>query len=191
MKRFLAILLVCLALCAACAMGASAKVDPNAIQQCIFLVDTKAANGFGHCALVLADKNSNGVLYSYQTGGLWKSSLSPGQLRQFLKDGLIPNAISHFQFNRVIQFDILPAEGRRMYDHAEKNEFRDFYMYASFFTSLIPVGDNCLTFARSVMTAGSQKYNFLYPFGVPVFTFYTLQLTLRLNSVPYTIYNPG
>jgi len=196
MKRFLSALLVCLALCAACAMGVSAAenkaFDPGAIQQCMFLVDTNPAiGGFGHCGMVLVDKNSNGILYSFQTGGLWQRSVSPAQLKQFLKDGLIPKAESKFQFDRVVAFDVLPEEGRRMYDYAANHEFRDFYMYASFFASLIPVGDNCLTFVHSTMAAGSQKYRFLYPFGVPLFAFDTLQLKLKLNSVPYTTYYPG
>jgi len=196
MKRFLSILLVCLVVCAACAMGASAaeKVvfDPGAIKQCMFLVDTNPAiGGFGHCGMVLVDKNGNGMLYSFQSGGLWYSSNSPAQLKQFLKDGLIPDAESKFQFDRVIVFDVLPEEGRKMYDYAANLEFRDFYMYASFFTSLIPVGDNCLSFVHSTMAAGSRKYNFLYPFGVPIFSFYTFQLNLKWYSIPYTIYYPG
>jgi len=192
MKRFLSVLLICLALCAACAMGVSAAAfDPGSVQRCIFLNDTTTANGFGHCGMVLVDKDGNGLLYSFQTGGLWQMTLSPGQLKQFKKDGLIPNALSQFQFDRAIEFDVLPAEGRRMYDYAATHEFREFYMYASFFTSFLPIGDNCLSFVYSTMTAGSPKYSFLYPFGVPVFVFYTLQLNLRLNAVPYTVYYPG
>jgi len=196
MKRFLSILLVCLVLCAACAMGASAaeKVafNPSAIQKCMFLVDTNPAiGGFGHCGMVLADKNGHGILYSFQSGGLWSTLVTPSQLTQFLKDGLIPDAISKFQFDKVIVFDILPEEGRRMYDYAATHKFRDFYMYASFFTSFIPIGDNCLSFVHSTMAAGSRKYNFLYPFGVPLYSFYTLQLNLRLYSIPYTTYTTG
>ena len=190
MKRFLSILLVCLTLCATCTMGASAAAfNPNAISQLIYLNDTDI--DFGHCAMVLVDKGGNGRLYSYQTGGLWASAISPAQMTQFLKDGLIPDAQSKFQFNKALRFDILPEEGRRMYDYAETHEFREFYMYSSFFTSLIPIGDNCLTFVRSVMKAGSSKYDFIYPFGVPRYTFYTVQLTLLLQGIPYTTYSPG
>lgn len=194
MKRFLSILLVCLTLCAACAMGVSAAAafDPGSVQKCMFLVDTNPEiGGFGHCGMVLVDKNGNGILYSFQSGGLWQSTNSPAQLSQFLKDGLIPAAISKFQFDKVIVFDILPEEGRKMYDYARTHVFREFYMYASFFASLIPIGDNCLTFVHGTMAAGGLKYNFLYPFGVPLYSFYTLQLNLKLFSVPYTIYNPG
>ena len=193
MKRFLSVFLACLILCAVCITGASAAApkafSPNAIQECIFLVDTDG--NFGHCALILADKNGTGRLYSYQTGGLWVSNLTPAQMTQFMKDGLIPDAISNFQFDHAVRFGVSAEEGRRMYDYAETHKFREFFMYSSFFTSLIPIGDNCLTFARTVMAAGSPKYDFIYPFGLPAFTFYTLQLSLRLNSVPYTLYYPG
>jgi len=191
MKRFLSFLLVCLFLCAACAMGASAAAkkafDPDAIQQCMFLNDTTGITGNGHCGLVLVDKNSYGRLYSYQQSGLRKFPFSPSQLQQFMKDGL-PFATSQFQFDRVIAFDITPEEGQRMYDHAENTEFREFNRNASFFTHLIPVGDNCLTVARSILIAGNRKYDFIYPFGLPNSTFYTVQLSLRLASVPYTIH---
>jgi hypothetical protein len=155
------------------------------------LNDTEVANGFGHCAMVLVDKNGNGLLYSFQSGGLWEMKLSPGKLKQFTETGLIPDAVSKFKFSRAIEFGVLPEEGRRMYDYAETTEFRDFYMYSSFFTNLLPIGDNCLTFAQKTMRAGGSKYNFLYPFGVPVFFFYTMQLGLRQNAVPYTVYYPG
>jgi len=195
MKRFLCILLVCLALCGACATGVYAAeknaFDPDAIQRCIFLNDTSPAMGFGHCAMVLIDKNSNGVLYSYQTGGKWKSSLSPAQLTQFKKDGLIPNAISRFQFNKALEFEILPQEGQRMYDCAENHKFQPFFIYASFYYSIIPYRDNCTTFVHRVMAAGSSKYKFYYPFGVPYFSFYTLKWRLQLRSIPYKIYYPG
>ena len=195
MKRFLSILLVFLALCAACTMSVCATekntFNPGAIQRCIFLNDTNPAMGFGHCAMVLVDKNSNGRLYSYQTGGLWKSSLSPAQLQQFQKDGLIPDAVSRFQFNKALDFEISPEEGRKMYDHAETQKFQRFYLYASFYYSIVPYRDNCLTFVRSVMGAGSSKYKFYYPFGVPYFAFYTLKWRLQLRSIPYKIYYPG
>ena len=191
MKRFLSILLVCLALVAACTMSVSAAdaYNPDAAQQCIFLNDTTPS--FGHCAMILVDANGVGKIYSFQTGGLWKGTLSPAQLNQFMSDGLIPNVISHFQFDRAIQFGISAEEGRRMYDYAETHKFRNFYMYASFFTSFLPIGDNCLSFVHSVFKAGSSKYNYLYPFGLPNVTFYTIQLRLKMSGVPYTISNPG
>ena len=175
-------------------MGASAAAipfDPNSIKQCMFLIDTTAANGFGHCGLVLAEKNGNAILYTFQEGGLWQATITSAEVKQFLKDGLIPRAESKFQFNKVIEFDVTPEEGRRMYDYAKDHQFRDFFMYSSFFTSLIPIGDNCLTFARGTMIAGDQKYNFFYPFGLPSATFYTFQLSLMMAGVPYTTYAPG
>ena len=195
MKRFLSILLVCLALCAACAMGVCAAegkgFDPDAVQRCILLNDTNPAMGLGHCGMVLVDKNSYGVFYSYQIGGRLKIPLSPAKLKQFLQDGLPPDVISRFQFNKALEFEILPEEGRRMYDHAENHKFQPFFVYASFYYSIIPYRDNCTTFVHSVMAAGSPKYKFYYPFGVPYFTFYTLKWRLQLRSIPYKIYNPG
>ena len=193
MKRFLAILLVCLTLCAVCAMGASAAggFNANAVQECIFLNDTKSST-WGHCGMVLVDQNGAGRLYSYQTGGLYAATLSSAQLTQFLKDGLIPNAISDFQFNKALRFNILPEEGRRMYDYAETHEFKEFFMYSSFFKPIgITWGDNCLTFVRAVMMEGSSKYAFLYPFGLPAFTFFTLRMHLGLRGVSCTTYSPG
>ena len=196
MRRFLSILSVCLVLCAACAMGASAaakkKFDPDAIQQCLFLNDTTGITGYGHCGVVLVDENSYARLYNFQRDGLSRRSLTPAQLQQFMKDGL-PFATSQFQFNRVIAFGITPEEGRRMYDHAETAEFQEFNRTTSFWVSVFPSveGDNCLTVARSILTAGDKKYDFLYPFGLPNSTFYTVRLSLRLASVPYTVCYPG
>jgi len=193
MKRFLSILLACLVLCAACAAGASAAAkkafDPDAIQQCRLCNDTTGISGNGHVGVLLVDKSGYGILYSYIQSGLRRILFSPSQLQQFMKDGL-PFATSQFQFDRVIVFDITPEEGRRMYDHAENTEFREFYRYASFFTELIPTGDNCTTVARKILAAGSPKYKFAYPFGLPNSAFYTLQLNLKLAFVPYTIYYP-
>jgi len=191
MKRFLAILLACLVMCAACAMGASAATkkafDPDAIQQCRFVNDSTGITGNGHNGVLLVDKDGYGRLYNMQREGLSKRSFTPAQLKQFMIDGL-PFAASQFQFDRMIIFDITPEEGRRMYDHAEETEFREFYRYASFFTHLIPTGDNCLTVARSILVAGNKKYDFIYPFGLPNSTFYTVPLSLRFSSVPYTIH---
>jgi len=191
MKRFLAILLVCLALFAACTVSVSAAdaYNPDTAQECIFLNDT--GHNFGHCAMILVDANGLGRFYSFQTGGLWKTTFSPAQLTQFMKDGIIPGVISDFQFNRAIRFGISAEEGRRMYDYAETHKFRKFYMYASFFTSFLPIGDNCLSFVHSVFKAGSSKYNYLYPFGLPNITFYTIQLRLKMSGVAYTLAYPG
>ena len=195
MKRLLAALLVCLALCGVCAVGACAAggFDPNAVRRCIFLVDTNPAMGFGHSAMVLVDQNRSGMLLSYQIGGLLQAALSAAQLRQFLGDGIIPKeiAVARFQFNRTLEFDVLPEEGRRMYDHASTHEFQPFFMYASFYYSIIPYRDNCLTFVHSVMAAGSSKYKFLYPFGAPIFAFSALKWRLRLRRIPYTVSYPG
>jgi len=197
MKRFLAILLVSLALCAACAGSVCAAgqtaFNPNAAQRCIFLTDTNPAMGFGHCAMVLVDDNGYGRLYSYQSNGMLAATLSPAQVRQFQKDGLIPKtiAISRFQFNKALDFEILPEEGRKMYVQAETKEFQPFFMYASFYHSIIPYRDNCLTVVRSIMSAGSSKYQFYYPFGAPALTFYSLKWRLQLRSIPFEIYYPG
>jgi len=192
MKRFLSILLVFLALCAICAMGVSAagKFDPDTIQRCMLLNDTEPVNGKGHCGVVLVDKNGYMRLYTFQQGGLWKQSNTPAQLKQFLKDGRIPRTPSQFQFDRILAFNITPEEGRRMYDYAETTEFGEFYMNASFWK---PVGlkrntDNCTTFAQGMLAAGSRKYKYYYPFGVPNYTFTTLRWRLGLRSIPYTIY---
>jgi len=188
MKRFLSILLVFLALCAACAMGVSAagKFDPNTIEKCMLLNDTAAAKGRGHCGVVLVDKNGYSRLYTFQQGGLWKQSNTPAQTKQFLKDGLIPYTPSQFQFNRILEFSISAKEGRRMYDYAETKEFRDFYMNASFYRPIgIKKGDNCVTFAHGTLGAGSLKYKFYYPFGVPNYTFKSLKWRLGLRNVPY------
>jgi len=196
MRRFLSILLVCLALCAAWATGTSAAAkksfDPDAIQRCLFLNDTTGITGYGHCGVLLTDANGYGRLYNFQRDGLSRRSLTPAQLQQFLKDGL-PFATSQFQFNRVVAFNITPEEGRRMYDHAETTEFQEFNRATSFWVSVFPSieGDNCLTVARSITTAGSKKYDFLYPFGLPNSTFYTMQLSLKLARIPYTLMYPG
>ena len=192
MKRFLSILLVCLALLAACTMSVSAAdgFNSGAVQECIFLNDT--GHNFGHCAMILVDANNIGRFYSFQTGGLWKTTFSVAQLNQFMKDGIIPNVISDFQFDRAIRFGITAEEGQRMYDYAETHKFRNFYMYASFFTSFLPIfGDNCLSFVHSVFKAGSSKYNYLYPFGLPNVTFYTIRLRLKMSGVAYTLAYPG
>jgi len=190
MKRFLSVLLACLVLAAACAMGASAapkkSFDPDAIQQCMLCNDTTGITGNGHNSVMLVDENGYGLLFSYQLSGMKKFSYTPAGLEKFMKDGL-PFSTSQFQFDRMIIFDVTPEEGRRMYDHAENTEFREFYRYASFFTSVIPTGDNCTTVARSILAAGNFKYNFYYPFGYPNSTFYTLRMGLRLWFVPYTI----
>jgi len=197
MKRFLSILLASVALCAACAVGASAAAkaakktfDPDAIQQCMLINDTRGVTGYGHNGLVMVDKNGYGRFYSYRLGGLLKFTLLPAQLQQFLKDGL-PYANSKFQFDKVLAFEVPPEDGRKMYDYIETTEFKEFYRYASFFSSFWPINnDNCTTVAYSTLKAGGQKYAFLYPFGLPNTVFYTLQLNLKVYSVPYTIYHP-
>jgi len=194
MKRFLSVLLVCLALCAACAMGISAAAakktfDPDAIKQCMLTNDTRGVTGYGHNGVLLVDENGYGRLYSYRLGGLFRMTLTPNALQQFLKDG-IPYAESKFQFDRIVAFNVPPEEGRRMYDYIETTEFMEFYRYASFFTTLIPTGDNCTTVAYKTLKAGNQKYSFFYPFGLPNSPYYTLQLSLLFNGVPYTTYHP-
>ena len=193
MKRFLSVLLVCLALCSACAVGTSAatkKFDPDAIQQCMLVNDTRGILGYGHLGVVLVDENGYAKFFSYRRAGQMKISFTPSQLQQFLKDGL-PSPGSLFHFDRIIAFNILPEEGRRMYDFADTTEFKPFLKEASFWASVWPVqGDNCLTVARATLRAGSTKYSFLYPFGLPNSPYYTLQLSLRLRFIPYTIYNP-
>jgi len=191
MKRFLSILLVGLLVCAACAMGVSAAAktfDPDAVKQCILLNDTVGVTGNGHCGVLLMDENGYGRLYNFQRDGLSKRTFSPAQLQQFLKDGM-PFATSQFQFNRGVLFGVTPEEGRRMYDHAENTEFKEFMREASFWASVWPVnGDNCLTVARSITKAGSPKYSFLYPFGRPNLTFYTMQMSLFFSGVPYKLH---
>ena len=194
MRRIFSILLVGLVLCAACAMGASAAAkgfNPDAVKQCLFLNDTTGITGYGHCGVVLIDENSYARLYNFQRDGLSRRTLTPAGLKQFRKDGL-PFPTSQFQFNRVIEFGITPEEGRRMYDHAENTEFQEFNRTTSFWVSVIPSieGDNCLTVARSILVAGNKKYGFLYPFGLPNSTFGTMQLSLKLARVPYTLFYP-
>ncbi|MCL2300078.1 MAG: hypothetical protein FWC27_08040 [Firmicutes bacterium] len=195
MKRFLSILLVVLAICGVCAVGTSAAAakkgfNPDAIKKCFFLNDTTGITGYGHCGVVLVDENNYARLYNFQRDGLSRRGLTPAQLEQFLKDGL-PFPTSQFQFNRVIIFNITPEEGRRMYDQAETHQFQDFNRETSFWVSIFPVeGDNCLTVARSITTAGSPKYDFLYPFGLPNSTFYTMQMSLFFHGVPYTLAYP-
>ena len=175
-------------------MGASAaakkKFDPDAITQCMLINDTRGIVGYGHLGVLLVDENDYARLYSYRRAGLLKLSFTPNQLQQFLKDGL-PTPQSLFQFDRIIAFDILPEEGRRMYDHAETTEFKEFLREASFWASVYPIdGDNCLTVALSILRAGNTKYSFLYPFGMPNYPFYTMQMNLRLRFIPYTVYYP-
>ena len=194
MKRFLSILLVGLVVCAACAMSISAAakkgLDPDAITQCMLINDTRGVLGKGHLGVVLVDEDGYARLYSYRRSGLLKIPYTPAQLQQFLKEGY-PFAGSLFQFDRVIAFGIKPEEGRRMYDHAETTEFKEFMREASFWASVWPVdGDNCLTVARSILKAGNSKYDFLYPFGEPNYPFYTMQMNLRARFIPYTLYYP-
>jgi len=180
--------------CAACAAGVSAAAapkkgfDPDAITQCMLINDTRGIVGYGHLGIVLVDENSYAKLYSYRRSGLLKLSFTPAQLEQFMKDGF-PFKGSLFQFDRIIAFDILPEEGRRMYDHAENTEFKEFLREASFWASVYPIdGDNCLTVALSILSAGNKKYSFLYPFGRPNYVFYTMQMNLKLHFIPFTIY---
>jgi len=78
-----------------------------------------------------------------------------------------------------------------MYDHAENTQFKTFTREASFWASVYPIdGDNCLTVARSILVAGSPKYGFLYPFGMPNYPFYTMQTNLRMRGIPFTLYYP-
>jgi len=173
-------------------MGVSAaakkKFDPDAITQCMLINDTRGIVGYGHLGVVLVDENDYAKFYSYRRAGLLKLSFTPAQLQQFLKDGF-PFQGSLFQFDRIIAFDILPEEGRRMYDHAETTEFKPFLREASFWASVYPIdGDNCLTVALSILKAGSTKYAFLYPFGQPNYPFYTMQMNLKLHCIPYTVY---
>ena len=196
MKRFISILLAGLILCAACVFNASAApaapkktFNPDAIQQCTYLNDTEGITGNGHCGVLLVDSAGYGRLYHFIRSGLMKVPFTPAQVQQFMKDGH-PFPGSEFQFNRAVIFGITPEEGRRMYDHAENTEFKEFYREASFW--VIPIeGDNCLTVARSITSAGSRKYDFIFPFGLPNSTFYTMQLSLLLNFVPYTTQFPG
>jgi len=172
------------------AAAAKKKFDPDAITQCMLINDTRGIIGYGHLGVVLVDADGYAKLYSYRRSGLLKLSFTPAQLQQFLKDGL-PFATSLFQFDRIIAFDILPEEGRRMYDHAETTEFKEFLREASFWASVYPIdGDNCLTVARSILVAGNPKYGFLYPFGRPNYPFYTMQMNLKLHFIPYTVYLP-
>jgi len=192
MKRFLATLLACLVMCAACAMGVSAAAkkgfDPDAITQCMLINDTRGVYGSGHLGLVLMDENGYGMVYSYRRSGLLKLPYTPAQMQQFLKDG-VPFKGSLFQFDRIVAWGITPEEGRRMYDHAENTEFKEFMREASFWASVWPVdGDNCLTVARSILVAGNSKYGFLYPFGQPNYPFNTLQMNLKMRFIPYTVY---
>jgi len=194
MKRFLAILLVGLTMCAVCAMSVSAAekkgFDPDAITQCMLVNDTRGVYGSGHLGLMLVDENGYGRLYSYRRSGLLKLPYSPAQVQTFLKEG-IPFAGSLFQFDRVILFGIKPEEGRRMYDYAETTQFKEFAREASFWASVWPVdNDNCLTVARSILRAGSTKYSFLYPFGQPNSVFHTMQMNLRTRFIPYKLYYP-
>ena len=195
MKRFLSILLVCLALLSVCTIGASAAAkagfNPDEIYKCLFLNDTERVEGKGHCSMMLVDKNNYSRLYTFQQNGLWKQTNSPKELVQFVKDGLIPHTPSQFQFDRIIEFPIAAEEGRRMYDYAETHEFLPFHMNASFWKPIgIIVGDNCTTFVHDTFAEGSRKYQFLYPFGVPNFTFTTLKWRLTLRGIKYTVYTP-
>ena len=194
MRRFLSILLASLVLCAACATGVSAApkktFNPDAITQCMLANDTRGILGNGHLAVVLVDENSYANFYAYRRSGLVKVSYTPAQLQQFLKDGF-PWAKSLFHFDRIVAFNVSLAEGRKMYDYVETTEFKEFMKEASFWASVWPVnGDNCTTVARKTLEAGSNKYAFLYPFGLPNTAFYTLRMRLWLRAIPYTIYTP-
>ena len=194
MKRCLSILLAGLVLCAACAMNVSAAprktFNPDAIRQCVYLNDTTGITGRGHCGVLLIDANNYGRLYHFIQSGLMKFTYSPTQLQRFLAGGR-PFPESEFQFDNAVTFGITPEEGRRMYDHAETTEFGEFCREASFFAAGLPIkNDNCLTVALSITSAGSCKYSFLYPFGLPNSTFYTMQLSLRWHGVPYTVSHP-
>ena len=194
MKRFLSILAASLVLCTACAAGVSAAAkktfNPDTGTQCMLINDTRGILGNGHLGVVLVDEDGYGRFYAYRRAGLLKLTFSPAQLQQFLKDGL-PFKESLFHYDRIIAFGITPEEGRRMYDHAETTEFKEFMREASFWASVYPIeGDNCLTVARSILIAGSPKYGFLYPFGQPNYPFYTMQMNLKLRFIPYTVYYP-
>jgi len=195
MKRFLSILLVCMALCAVCTIGASAAAkagfNPDAIEKCLFLNDREPVDGKGHCGMVLVDATGYSRLYSFQQNGLWKQTNTPKELPQLLSTGLIPHTPSQFQFDRIIEFGISAEEGRRMYDYAETHEFLEFNMNASFWKPVgIIIGDNCTTFVHDTLAEGSRKYKFIYPFGVPNYTFTTLKWKLALRGVKRTIYTP-
>ena len=181
-------------MCAACAMGVSAAAkkgfDPDAITQCMLINDTRGILGNGHLGVVLVDENGYAKVYTYRRAGMLTLSYTPAQLQQFLKDGL-PFKGSLFHFDRIVAWGIKPEEGRRMYDHAETTEFKEFMREASFWASVWPVdGDNCLTVARSILKAGNSKYAFLYPFGMPNYPFTTLQMNLRLQGIKYMTYFP-
>ena len=195
MKRFISILLACLTLFAACAVGGSAaapkkKFNPDTVTQAMLINDTRGILGKGHLGVVLVDEDGYAQFYAFRRSGLLKLQFTPAQLQQFLKDGL-PFKESLFHYDRIIAFGITPEEGRRMYDYAETTEFKEFLREASFWASVYPIdGDNCLTVARAILTAGSPKYAFLYPFGQPNYPFYTMQMNLKLRFIPYTVYLP-
>jgi len=177
-------------------MGASAAAkktfNPDAVVKAMLLNDTSPVDGKGHCSMVIVDENGYSRLYTFQQGGLWKQTNTPAETQQLLKDGLIPHTPSQFQFKRIIEFKITNKEGRRMYDYAENHEFKKFYKRASFYK---PIGmkrntDNCVTVVRAIMFAGSRKYKFFYPFGVPNYAFTAMKWRLFFRRVPYKIYYP-
>ena len=164
------------------------KFDPDAIVRCMLINDTRGITGNGHLGVVLVDESGYGNFYCYRRRGMYKIQFTPGQLQQFMKDGL-PHKQSLFHFDRMIEWNITAEEGRRMYDCAETTQFKEFHRHASFWASVWPVKyDNCLTVARAVLTAGSRKYSFLYPFGQPNYVFYTMRMRLLLRFTPYNVY---
>jgi len=194
MKRFLSVLLAFLTLCAVCAIGASAAkgFDPDDVQYAMLLNDIHPVDGKGHCTTVLVDGSGNSRLYTFQQKGLWKQSNTAKQTEQMLQDGKIPVAPSQFRFDRIIKYKIKPEEGRRMYDCAETSEFGEFHKNASFYK---PIGfmrqyDNCVTVAQKIAAAGSRKYKFYYPFGVPNYAFTAMKWRLAFRGVDYEIFYP-
>jgi len=196
MKRFLSILLVCIALFALCTMNASAAAkkvsfNPDKIQKCMMLNDQEPVDGKGHCSMMLVDENGYGRWYTFQQNGLWKQVVTPTQMTKFLAEGRIPVTPSQFQFDRIVEFPVSAEEGRRMYDYAETHEFLPFHMNASFWKPVgIIIGDNCTTFVHDTFAEGSRKYKFLYPFGVPNYTVTTLKWRLAMRGIKYTMYTP-
>lgn len=198
MKRFLSALLVSFLLLSVFAAGAFAsesvcEFDPNEIRSAVFLSDPRRALGFGHSAILLIDANGAGIYYNYTNsseqqrpfgiGATDRFLLSPEEVTQALQSGTIAGDERGYLFNRMIRFDVLPEEGLAMFEHAESINFRFYNVFAS----IVPIGDQCDTLARNILAAGGRRFRALTPFGIPAWSFHTLQWRLTRSCIEHTV----
>jgi len=201
MKRFLSILLVCFLIISVGVIGVAASntateaFDYNEIRSAVLLVDTSRVMGLGHTAIILVDSAGRGIYYSFHNsimvvpfgrGDSDRIVLTAAQAAQVFQDGLIPGDTRGYQYNQIIQFEVLPSEGLAMFQYAESIER---WVYNAF-AGLIPLGEQCDTVVRNILSAGGRRYRF-FTIGLPIMSFNAMRRTLRQNSIPYTVHLPA